>query len=145
LLNLFRGLRPLQRASVVRDVLAGVVLAAMDIPQVLGYTKIAGMPVVTGLYTLLLPLVAFAAFGSSRYLVVAADSATAAIFAGGVSGMATPAGVQYVALAGIVALLTAVILLLARLLRMGLSRTFFRVRCWSVFLRALGFRWGSRC
>ena len=79
MVNLFRGLRPLQRASALRDVLAGVVLAAMDIPQVLGYTKIAGMPVVTGLYTLLLPLVAFAAFGSSRYLVVAADSATAAI------------------------------------------------------------------
>jgi MFS superfamily sulfate permease-like transporter len=71
--------------------LAGVVLAAMDIPQVLGYSKIAGMPVVTGLYSLILPLAAFAAFGSSRYLVVAADSATAAIFAAGLSGMATPA------------------------------------------------------
>src|SRR5580698_7587337 len=100
-------MRPIRRAGAVRDALAGVVLAAMDIPQVLGYTKIAGMPVVTGLYTLLLPLVAFAAFGSSRYLVVAADSATAAIFAGGVSGMATPAEAQYVALAAIVAMLTA--------------------------------------
>jgi len=89
--NLFRGLRPFKRAGAVRDMLAGVVLAAMDIPQVLGYSKIAGMPVVTGLYSLMLPLAAFAAFGSSRYLVVAADSATAAIFAGGVSGMATPA------------------------------------------------------
>ena len=39
----------------------------MNIPQAMGYAKIAGMPVVTGLYTLLLPLVAFAAFGSSRY------------------------------------------------------------------------------
>jgi MFS superfamily sulfate permease-like transporter len=52
-------------------VLAGFTLAAMNIPQALGYTRIAGTPVVTGLYTLLLPLVAFAAFGSSRYLVVA--------------------------------------------------------------------------
>jgi MFS superfamily sulfate permease-like transporter len=59
----------------MRDVLAGVAPAAMDVPQVLGYSKIAGMPVITGLYTLLLPLVAFAAFGSSRYLVVAAASA----------------------------------------------------------------------
>ena len=91
-MNLFRGLRPLQRAGALRDALAGVAMAAMDIPQVLGYSKIAGMPVVTGLYSLLLPLVAFAAFGSSRYLVVAADSATAAIFADGVSGTATPAG-----------------------------------------------------
>ena len=39
----------------MRDVLAGFTLAAMNIPQVLGYTKIAGTPVVTGLYTLLLP------------------------------------------------------------------------------------------
>jgi len=46
--------------------------AAMNIPQVLGYTRIAGTPVVTGLYTVLLPLVAFAVFGSSRHLVVAA-------------------------------------------------------------------------
>ena len=91
-MNLFRGLRPLQRAGALRDVLAGVVLAAMDIPQVLGCSRIAGMPVMTGLYSLLLPLLAFAAFGSSRYLVVAADSATAAIFTSGMSGLATPAG-----------------------------------------------------
>ena len=45
----------------------------MNIPQVLGYARIAGTPVVTGLYTVLLPLVAFAVFGSSRHLVVAAD------------------------------------------------------------------------
>ena len=59
----------------------------MSIPQSLGYAAIAGMPAVTGFYTLLLPLLGFAAFGSSRYLVVAADSATAAILAGGISGM----------------------------------------------------------
>jgi len=123
-------------------VLAGVVLAAMDIPQVLGYTKIAGMPVVTGLYTLLLPLVAFAAFGSSRYLVVAADSATAAIFAGGMAGMATPAGAQYVALAGVVALLTAVILLLARLLRLGFIADFLSRTVLVGFLTGVGLQVG---
>jgi sulfate permease, SulP family len=140
--NLFRGLRPLQRAGAVRDALSGVVLAAMDIPQVLGYTKIAGMPVVTGLYTLLLPLVAFAAFGSSRYLVVAADSATAAIFAGGVSGMATPAGARYMALAGMVALLTAVLLLLARLLRLGFIADFLSRTVLVGFLTGVGFQVG---
>ena len=141
-MNLFRGLRPFERAGAVRDALAGVVLAAMDIPQVLGYSKIAGMPVVTGLYSLMLPLVAFAAFGSSRYLVVAADSATAAIFAGGVSGMATPAGAQYVALAGIVALLTAVILLLARLLRLGFIADFLSRTVLVGFLTGVGFQVG---
>ena len=90
-LELFRSMRPWNRASMLRDAVAGVSLASMNIPQVLGYTRIAGTPVVTGLYTLLLPLVAFAIFGSSRHLVVAADSATAAIFASGLSRMA-PAG-----------------------------------------------------
>jgi len=140
--NLFRGLRPLKRAGAVRDVLSGVVLAAMDIPQVLGYSKIAGMPVVTGLYSLMLPLVAFAAFGSSRYLVVAADSATAAIFAGGMSGVATPAGAQYVALAGIVALLTAVLLLLARLLRLGFIADFLSRTVLVGFLAGVGLQVG---
>ena len=86
---------------------AGISLAAMNIPQAMGYAKIAGMPVITGLYTLLLPLVAFAAFGSSRYLVVASDSATAAILAGGLAGLATASSAPYVSLAGLVALLTA--------------------------------------
>src|SRR6201990_544662 len=118
-LPLFESTRPLNRSALIANLTAGISLAALNIPQAMGYAKIAGMPVITGLYTLLLPLVAFAAFGSSRYLVVAADSATAAIFASGVSGLATPAEAQHVALAGIVALLTAAILLLARLLRLG--------------------------
>ena len=80
-LPLFTGLWPFNRSDATRNALAGVTLASMNIPQVLGYTRIAGTPVVTGLYTVLLPLVAFAVFGSSRHLVVAADSATAAILA----------------------------------------------------------------
>ena len=63
----------------------------MNIPQVLGYTRIAGTPAITGLYTVLLPLVGFAVFGSSRHLVVAADSATAAIFSSSLARMAHPA------------------------------------------------------
>jgi MFS superfamily sulfate permease-like transporter len=71
-LTLFAGLRPVTRAGALRDAFAGVTLASMNIPQVLGYTRIAGTPIVTGLYTVLLPLVAFAAFGSSCQLVLAA-------------------------------------------------------------------------
>src|ERR1700759_4479151 len=78
-LPLFESLRPLTWSPVWSNLMAGISLAALNIPQAMGYTKIAGMPVVTGLYTLLLPLVAFAAFVSSRYFVVVADSATAAI------------------------------------------------------------------
>src|SRR5437879_12445896 len=104
---LFQGIKPVKRATALRDAVAGVVFAAMDIQQVLGYTRIAGMPVVTGLYALLLPLLAFATFGSSRYLVVAADSATAAILRSGINSMARAASTRYVALASLVALLTA--------------------------------------
>ena len=104
-IQLFGGLRPLNLKAVLRDVVAGVTLASMDIPQVLGYARIAGMPAVTGLYTVFLPLLAFAFFGASRHLVVAADSATADIFASQLSTMAPIASGEYVALAGMVALL----------------------------------------
>ena len=55
--NLFGGLLPLRPRDALDDVLAGLTLASMNIPQVLGYTRIAGTPVVTGLYTVLLPLI----------------------------------------------------------------------------------------
>jgi len=115
----------------------------MNIPQALGYTRIAGMPVVTGLYTLLLPLVAFAAAGSSRYLVVAADSATAAILAGGLAGMAPLASPQYVALAGNVALLTAGLLLLGRLFKLDFIADFLSQTVLVGFLTGVGFQVGS--
>src|SRR4249919_1825979 len=106
-LSLFGGLRPLKLTRALRDITAGATLASMNIPQVLGYTRIAGTPAITGLYTVLLPVVAFAIFGSSRHLVVAADSATAAIFSSSLSGMAKPASEKYMALVGMAALLTA--------------------------------------
>jgi len=81
---------PVRQSQVPRDLLAGVTLAALAIPQALGYAKIAGMPVVTGLYTMLLPMAAFAVLGSSRHLVVAADSATAALLAAALTGLAAP-------------------------------------------------------
>ena len=114
----------------------------MNIPQALGYTRIAGTPVVTGFYTLLLPLLAFATFGSSRYLVVAADSATAAIMAGGLSRMAPLASPRYVALAGLVALLTAGFLLLARLLKLGFLADFLSQTVLVGFLTGVGFQVG---
>ena len=139
---LFRGIRPVTRAGALRDTLAGCTLAAMNVPQALGYTRIAGTPVVTGLYTLLLPLVAFAALGSSRYLVVAADSATAAILAEGLSHLAPVASEHYVALAGLVALLTAACLLWARLFRLGFLADFLSQTVLVGFLTGVGFQVG---
>ena len=141
-LPLFLGIRPLQSTQIPKDILAGVTLAAMNIPQALGYTRIAGTPVVTGLYTLLLPLVAFAIFGSSRYLVVAADSATAAVLAGGLAGMATAASARYVALAGLVALMTGGCLIVARLLKLGFLADFLSQTVLVGFLTGVGFQVG---
>jgi SulP family sulfate permease len=137
-LRLFESLRPFSRSGTVRDVLAGVTLASMNIPQVLGYTRIAGTPVVTGLYTVLLPLVAFAAFGSSRHLVVAADSATAAIFSSSLSTMAPPGSEKYMALVGMVALLTAGLLLLAWILKLGFLADFLSRTVLVGFLTGVG-------
>ncbi len=142
MLNLFQGIKPVKRAAALRDALAGIVFAAVDIPQALGYTRIAGMPVVTGLYGLLLPLLAFATFGSSRYLVVAADSATAAILRSGLNGIAPASSARYVALAGLVALLTAFFLLLARLLKLGFIANFLSRTVLVGFLTGVGFQVG---
>ena len=141
-LNLFGGLRPFRPREAGRDALAGVTLASMNIPQVLGYTRIAGTPVVTGLYTVLLPLVAFAVFGSSRHLVVAADSATAAIFSSSLSHMATPASEKYMALVGMVALLTAGFLFLARIFKLGFLADFLSRTVLVGFLTGVGFQVG---
>ena len=139
-MRLFQSLRPLTPRGAVRDTIAGLQLAAMNIPQALGYTKIAGTPVVTGFYTLLFPLIAFATFGSSRYLVVAADSATAAILAGGVSAIAPLGSARYLELASLVALITAGFLLIARMLKLGFLADFLSQTVLVGFLTGVGFQ-----
>jgi sulfate permease, SulP family len=141
-LALFGSLRPFGRDAALRDVAAGVILASMNIPQVLGYARIAGMPLVTGLYTVLTPLIAFAAFGSSRHLVVAADSATAVIFSSSLSHMATPASEKYVALVGMVALLTAGFLFLAWIFKLGFLADFLSRTVLVGFLSGVGLQVG---
>lgn len=136
------SLRGYQRAWLGRDLLAGVTLAAVAIPEVMGYTSIAQTPIVTGLYTILLPLLAFALLGSSKLLVVGGDSATAAILAAGLAGAGIaglqPQSPQWVALCGMTALLTGVILLLARLLRLGFLGDFLSASVLIGFLTGVG-------
>jgi sulfate permease, SulP family len=137
-LPVMRGVLPIERSRVATDVLAGVTLAALGIPEVLGYAKIAGMPVVTGLYTLLLPMAVFAILGSSRHLVVAADSATAAILAASLAGLAVAGSPQYVRLAGLAALLAGGLLLLARAARLGFLANFLSRSVLVGFLTGVG-------
>jgi sulfate permease, SulP family len=93
------------------------------------------------LYTVLLP-VAFAVFGSSRHLVVAADSATPAIFSSSLSRMAVPASKKYMALAGMVALLTAGFLPLARIFKLRFLADFLSRTVLVRFLTGAGFQVG---
>jgi SulP family sulfate permease len=133
-----QGVLPVRWSWVPADLLAGVTLAALAVPQAMGYAKIAGMPVVAGLYTLLLPMAAFALLGSSRHLVVAADSATAAILAAALAGMAAPGSPDYVRLAGLTALLTGGLLLLAWVARLGFLANFLSGTVLVGFLAGLG-------
>jgi high affinity sulfate transporter 1 len=133
-----QGVLPVERSRVPADMLAGLTLAAVGIPEVLGYAKIAGMPLVTGLYTLLLPMAVFAVLGSSRHLVVAADSATAVILAAALTGLAVAGSQQYVRLAGLAALLVGAMLLLARAARLGFLANFLSRTVLVGFLTGVG-------
>ncbi len=137
-LPVLRGVLPVDRSRVPVDMLAGLTLAALGIPEVLGYAKIAGMPLVTGLYTMLLPMAAFAVLGSSRHLVVAADSATAAILAAALAGLAAAGSPAYVRLAGLAALLAGAMLLAARLARLGFLANFLSRTVLVGFLAGVG-------
>lgn len=114
-MNLLGGLRS---ANLRYDLIAGVTIAAIAIPESLGYAKIAGLPIQTGLYCALLPAVLFALVGSSRQLVVGADSATAALVAAGAGAVATAGTSQYASAVGVLAILTAACLLLVVLARL---------------------------
>src|SRR5580704_15423297 len=133
-----QGMLPIERSRVPAEMLAGLTLAALGVPAVLGYAKIAGMPLVTGLYTMLLPMAAFAVLGSSRHLVVAADSATAAILAAALTGLAAAGSERYVRLAGLAALLTAGMLLVARLARLSFLANFLSRTVLVGFLTGVG-------
>ena len=128
-LVILQGVLPVEREQVPSDILAGMTLAALAIPDVVGYSTIAGMPVITGLYTILLPMLAFALLGSSRHLVVGADSAMAAVLAPGLAAIAAARSAKHVALASLLALMAAVLLILARLTRLGFPRRLPPGRC----------------
>lgn len=131
-----------QRGWLRTDVIAGITLAAVAIPEAMGYTSIAQTPVVTGLYTMLFPTLVFALLGSSRLLVVGADSATAAILAAGLAGMGiaglSPNSAEWVAWTSLVALVCGGLLIFARLLRLGFLGDFLSASVLIGFLTGVG-------
>ena len=136
------GILPYDQQWLSKDILAGITVAALAIPEVMGYTKIAGTPVITGLYTILIPIAAFALFGSSRHLVVGGDSATAAIMYAGIAGLGIsglqPNTPQWLALASLSALLAAGFLFVARVARLGFLANFLSRTVLIGFLSGVG-------
>jgi len=136
------SLRGYHRTWLARDIIAGLTLAAVAIPEVMGYTSIAQTPIATGLYTVIFPTIVFALLGSSKLLVVGADSATAAILAAGLAGLTvpglTPASSEWVAFTSLVALVCGGMLLLARLLRLGFLGDFLSASVLIGFLTGVG-------
>ena len=136
-LPVLQGILPINAAQLPGEIVAGVTLAALAIPEVMGYTKISGTPVITGLYTILIPTALFAIFGSSRHLVVGADSATAAILAADLTGLAAGSD-EYVALAAVLALMAAAFLIFARIIGVGFMADFLSRTVLIGFLTGVG-------
>lgn len=117
----FRSLDGYRWTWLPRDVTAGILVVAIAIPLSMGMAEVAGMPPIAGLYSCVLPLIAYALFGSSRQLVIALDASTAAMVALAVAPIAGGDAIRYAALAGLVALLVGLVLMLAGSLRLGIA------------------------
>jgi high affinity sulfate transporter 1 len=137
-LPILQGVLPIKGNQIPTELIAGLTLAALAIPEVMGYTKIAGTPVIFGLYTILIPMALFALFGSSRHLVVGADSATAAILAAGLVGLAATGSDEYVALCAVLAFMAAGFLILARIIGLGFMADFLSRTVLIGFLTGVG-------
>ncbi|MEI7057363.1 SulP family inorganic anion transporter [Nocardioides sp. CCNWLW239] len=105
------------------DILAGLTVWAVLVPESLAYATIAGVPPVVGLYAAVPALVLYSVFGSSRHLVVAPMSATAALSAGVVASFAA-GGADVVTLTAGLAVATGIVALIAGLLRLGFLAAF---------------------
>src|ERR1700754_4591647 len=104
-----------------RDLVAGLVLTALLVPQGRAYAELAGLPAITGLYTSILCLVGYAVFGPSRILVLGPDSALGPMIAATVLPLVGAGGdpARAVALASALALMTGTITVLAGIGRLG--------------------------
>ncbi len=114
-----RAARSYQREWLRRDLVAAVVLSALLVPQGMAYAELAGLPAITGLYTTVVCLVAYAAFGPSPYLVLGPDSSLGPIIAAIILPLAAGSMERAVGLAGMLALLVGAISIGAGLARLG--------------------------
>jgi SulP family sulfate permease len=138
-LPILEGILPIVPSRIPTELIAGATLAALAIPETMGYASMAQMPVITGLYTILIPVFLFAILGSSRHLVVGADSATAMTMAAGLAALGFVGGsTEWIAMAGLCALLVGAVLILARVLKLGFIANFLSRAVLIGFLTGVG-------
>jgi SulP family sulfate permease len=116
---LFSSLRGYRRSWIAPDLLAGVTLLVIAVPEQLATSQLAGMPPITGLYAFVAGTVLFALLGSSPQLSVGADSTIAPLFAVGIARLAATGSADYIALVGILAVMVGALVALIGLLRFG--------------------------
>jgi high affinity sulfate transporter 1 len=112
-------LRAYQRSWLPRDVVAGIVLTALLVPAGMGYAEASGLPAIYGLYATIVPLVAYAILGPSRILVLGPDSSLAPLIAAAILPLAAGSDAEAVALAGMLAVFSGLLCVLAGLARFG--------------------------
>ncbi|WP_036566808.1 SulP family inorganic anion transporter [Nocardia sp. BMG51109] len=120
----FESLHGYRRPWLRADVLAGLTVWAVLVPEALAYASIAGVPPVVGLYAAVPALVLYALAGSSRHLVVGPMSATAALSAAIVTPLAGADGGHYIALSTALAVATGLMGLVAGAVRLGFVASF---------------------
>jgi high affinity sulfate transporter 1 len=108
-----------QRSDLPHDLIAGVSVAAVALPVGVAYAQLAGFNPAVGLYSSILPLVAYAIFGTSRQLIIGPDAATCALVAAAVAPLASGDQRLYESLSVALALLAGVLCIGASFLRLG--------------------------
>ncbi len=111
--------RTYNRGWITKDLIAGIVLCALLVPQGMAYAELAGLPAITGLYTTIVCLFAYAAFGPSPFLVLGPDSSLGPMIAAAILPLALGDEAYAIALAGMLALLVGLICVGAGIARLG--------------------------
>jgi high affinity sulfate transporter 1 len=114
-----------RRAWLPLDVVAGLTVCAILVPEGMAYAELAGVPPETAFYAAPVALLAYAALGSSRQLVVAVSSAIAIMSAGTISALAPAETPEYIALTAALAILAGLVSIAAGVLRLGRIAQFF--------------------
>lgn len=108
-----------------KDLIAGLSVAAVQIPTAIAYAQLAGMPPEVGLYASILPVIVFALLSSSRQLVVGPDAATCTMVASLVAPLAAGDSVRYIALSSALSLASGLIMIIGGFAGMGFIVNFF--------------------